>query len=323
VVQRINTTVFPDPEALARNLERVTRHLARAAGPGGRALELVHAPGGATAVRDLAGHWWRGFPFLEGSHSVERASSPAQAERLARAFGGFLSDVGELDPAELAVVIHGFHDLAARLAALEDAEQRDPLGRAGGTAPELDSARALAARIDLAAEAALPLRVVHNDCKLNNLLVDAASGAPLCVVDLDTVMPGRALYDFGELVRSAASTAAEDEPDASRMDFDFELFAGLARGFVAGARGGLAPEEIRSLALAGPRMALENGVRFLADHLEGDRYFPVHRPGHNLDRARTQLRLAERMLDRAAELRDRVRGLVQPRYSEHHPGDRS
>jgi hypothetical protein len=145
--------------------------------------------------------------------------------------------------------------------------------------------------------------VVHNDCKLNNLLFDDHSGEALCVVDLDTVMPGPVLFDFGELARTAACPAAEDERDLERVRLDSALFGALAAGFVAGARGLLGAEEIRALALAGPLMALENGVRFLTDHLDGDRYFRVARPGHNLDRARAQLRLAERMLGAERELR--------------------
>jgi Ser/Thr protein kinase RdoA (MazF antagonist) len=144
---------------------------------------------------------------------------------------------------------------------------------------------------------------VHNDCKLNNLLLDDATGEALCVVDLDTVMPGTAVFDFGELARTGACPAAEDERDLAQVRVDPELFAALARGFVAGARGVLGAVEIRALALAGPLMALENGVRFLTDHLEGDHYFRIARPGHNLDRARAQLRLAKRMLATRAEHR--------------------
>ena len=144
---------------------------------------------------------------------------------------------------------------------------------------------------------------MHNDCKLNNLLFDDRTGEALCVVDLDTVMPGTVLFDFGELARTGACPAAEDERDLDRVRVDPELFRALANGFTAGARGLLEQREIRALALAGPLMALENGVRFLTDHLEGDRYFRIARPGHNLDRARAQLRLAARMLEAEREMR--------------------
>ena len=145
---------------------------------------------------------------------------------------------------------------------------------------------------------------MHNDCKLNNLLLDDQTGEALCVVDLDTVMPGSVLFDFGELARTGACPAAEDEVDLARVRVDLDLFAALASGFAAGARGLLTADEIRALPLAGPLMALENGVRFLTDHLEGDRYFRIARPGHNLDRARAQLQLAERMLESQREMRE-------------------
>jgi hypothetical protein len=148
----------------------------------------------------------------------------------------------------------------------------------------------------------LPVRVVHNDAKLDNVLVDVDSGAVACILDLDTVMPGSVLNDFGELVRTAATHAAEDEPDLAHVDFDGARFASLARGYIDGSAAFLTDAERGCLALAGPLLALENGVRFCTDHLDGDVYFRVHRPGHNLQRARVQLRLAELMLDRVDEL---------------------
>ena len=301
VAQRVNTGIFRDPLLLAGNLERVTAHLARThrAQAGPPPLELARAADGRSSVEDDAGGWWRAFVFVEGSTSLERASSPRSAEMLAVAFGAFLADLADLDPGELSNLLPGFHDLPLRLAQLDAAAERDAAGRLGRSVEQdLIRMRRLGAQVAAAPTLAdLPQRVVHNDCKLNNLLVDARSGQPLCVVDLDTVLPGQACFDFGELVRTAASTAAEDEPDLGRVDFELELFEALARGFVAGTRGLLSPRELASLALAGPRMALENAVRFLGDHLDGDAYFRARRPGHNLDRARAQLRLAERMLD--------------------------
>ena len=306
VAQRINVGVFGDPEALARNLESVIAHLDRG-GSAPAKLRLARSSEGTSLVRDVRGQCWRAFAFVEHSRSIERVESPAQAERLARAFGAFLADLGGLDPRTLTPLLPGFHDFRARRRNLEEAARRDARQRASRSAPELAHARALWERLDEpSGDSDLPERVVHNDCKLNNLLIDERSGEPLCVVDLDTVMPGQARFDFGELVRTAAATAAEDEPDPSRVGFDLEIFRALARGFVAGARGCLAPAEIRSLALAGPRMALENGMRFLTDHVDGDVYFPAGHPGHNLERARSQLVLCERMLAVEAELRSEM-----------------
>ena len=320
VVQRINAGVFAEPEALERNLTCVTDHLfaalrARGASdPERRALRPVRSPAGRALHHSADGGWWRAFPFIEGTHAIDTPESPAQAERAARAFGGFIADLADLDPAQLAETIPRFHDLAARRVALEDAVRSDLVGRARDVSTELDAAFRAADGILAASElapGALPRRVVHNDCKLNNLLLDDRSDEALCVVDLDTVMPGTVLFDFGELARTGACPAAEDERDLARVRLDPELFGALASGFAAGTRGLLDAAEIRALALAGPLMALENGVRFLTDHLDGDRYFRIARPGHNLDRARSQLRLAERMLAAESEMRAVFDGLAR------------
>ncbi|HKA14390.1 MAG TPA: phosphotransferase, partial [Myxococcota bacterium] len=211
-----------------------------------------------------------------------------------------------LSPDRLQETIPRFHDLAGRRAALDEAVRVDAIGHARKVSAELEAVERAADRILSAPElapGALPSRVVHNDCKLNNLLLDDGSGEALCVVDLDTVMPGTVVFDFGELARTGACPAAEDERELDRVHVDPALFRALASGFVAGARGLLTAAEIRALALAGPLMALENGVRFLTDHLVGDRYFRIARAGHNLDRARAQLRLAERMLETEGEMR--------------------
>ncbi len=312
VVQRINASVFRDPDALAANIVRVTSHVRAALRARGvldvarRCLDPVVSPAGHALHRAADGGFWRAFPFIEGTHAVDNPESPEQAAAAARAFGGFVAELADLDPAQLAETIPRFHDLADRAAALESAAARDELGRAADVAPELGAARRAVDRVLGAPElapGALPRRVVHNDCKLNNLLFDDVTGEALCVVDLDTVMPGTVLFDFGELARTGACPAAEDERDLDRVRVDPALFHALASGFVAGTRGLLDADEIRALAFAGPLMALENGVRFLTDHLEGDRYFRITRAGHNLDRSRAQLRLAERMLEAGPEMR--------------------
>jgi len=313
VVQRINTAVFGDPLALGDNLRRVTEHVRsvqrerRVPDPERRCLRALAGPGGGTVHRARDGSWWRAFDFVRSAHAVERLASPAQAEEVGRAFGGFLADLDGLPPDRIRETIPDFHDLAKRLDALEDAAGRDAAGRAVATGAELDRARRLAERLlasPAAALDALPLRLVHNDCKLNNLLLDDRTGEVLCVVDLDTVMPGYALFDFGDLARSGAGQTDEDEREPARVRFDPALFRALATGFVAGARGCLTEAEIRSFSLAAPRIALELATRFLTDHLAGDRYFRIARPGQNLDRARVQLRLAELLLEFADPARE-------------------
>ena len=318
VVQRINGAVFPDPAALSANLAVVTGHLLRALRARGvadaerRCLGVVATPDGRTLHRDADGACWRAFPFLEHTRSYDVPRSPAQAREAARAFGGFLADLADLSPASLRETLPGFHDLPRRVAALDAAVARDAAGRRAAVAAESEEAAGRAHRILGDADPdRLPVRVVHNDCKLNNLLFDAGGDEALCVVDLDTVMPGSALFDFGELVRTAACPAAEDERDLSRVRFDLALFRALAEGFVAGARGALVEEEVRALVHAGPRMALENAVRFLTDHLDGDRYFRVARPDHNLDRARAQLRLVSCMMEAQDAARDAIAALAR------------
>ncbi len=311
VLQRLHGGIFADPEALMANLVRVTRHLAAKLARAGipdrrrRALALVAERGGRAFHRDADGACWRCFELIEDSIAIDSTPTPAQAFEAARAFGAFIVALADLAEPPLALVIPHFHDLPRRVAALEAALREDPHRRARAVGAEVDAARAAAERLALALGAAgardLPLRTVHNDCKVNNVLLDARSGEGLCVIDLDTVMPGTVLADFGDLVRTAASTAPEDERDLARVDFDRVGFEALARGYLAGAGSLLLPSELRALPLAGPLLALENAVRFLTDHVQGDRYFRIHRPAHNLDRTRAQLRLAGRLLEARSE----------------------
>jgi Ser/Thr protein kinase RdoA (MazF antagonist) len=221
---------------------------------------------------------------------------------VARAFGEFAADLVDLPGPSLAVTIPDFHDLAHRFAQLQEAARSDTAGRAGGVTAEIESASRSYENLQRAlAEAgcsALPRRVMHNDCKLDNVLLDVETGECLCVIDLDTVMDGTVLCDFGELVRSGTCRSPEDERNLAAMAFDDELFGALSEGYLAGTGCFLDETERRALPLAGLALTLENAIRFLADHLSGDVYFRIHRAGHNLDRARAQLRLVELMSGR-------------------------
>jgi Ser/Thr protein kinase RdoA (MazF antagonist) len=308
--QRLNTRIFRDPVRLMENVARVTDHLRAklvADDPARRCLTLRPARDGRPFHVASDGSHWRTFHFIEGTRSFDEVASPEQAGEAARAFGEFAALLADLPRPPLAITIPHFHDLARYLAHFERAVRIDAVGRAQAAAPEIASARGAAARVGAELRACrlddLPLRIAHNDCKLNNLLFDARGERALCVIDLDTVMPGRLTSDFGSLVRSAATTAAEDERDLARVDFDLERFAALLRGYLEGAGALLTPPERSALAVAGPEQTLENAVRFLADHLTGDEYFRVRREAHNLDRARAQLRLLERMLERLPEVR--------------------
>jgi hypothetical protein len=313
VFQRLNTRVFRDPGAVMDNLLRVTEHQrrtlarARAPEPERRALRLVPARDGRTFHADEAGRVWRCFPFVEGTVSYERPRHARQAREAARAFGAFAAAIADLPPPALHVTIPHFHDLAHRREALEAAVRADPRGRAREVARELDAARRVAERVAATRdESRLPRRPVHNDCKLNNLLFDARSDEALCVVDLDTVMEGALAHDFGELVRTSVNPAPEDERDPAAVQVDLGLHEALARGYLEGAGELAGEDDLAALPSAGARMALENSVRFLTDYLLGDVYFKVQRPSHNLDRHRSQLRLAELLLAARAEAERQV-----------------
>ena len=318
VLQRVNTAVFRDAEGVMENLLRVTEHQRRrleregAPEPERRVLRVLRARDGRPWHVDAAGRFWRGFPFIERTVSHERPASAAQALEAARAFGRFGAALRDLPPPPLRTTIPGFHDLAGRRRALAGAAAKDAAGRAAGLGREIEAAERAAEGIAEAVdEGALPARVVHNDCKLNNLLFDADRDEALCVIDLDTVMEGALLHDFGELVRTATNARPEDEPDPDTVRPDLELHGVLARGYLEGSAGLATAAEIASLATAGARMALENSIRFLTDYLEGDVYFRIHRPSHNLDRHRSQLRLAELLFDARAETERQVRAAAE------------
>ncbi len=290
LLQRINTRVVAEPNRLRQNVERVTSHVR-----GG--LSLVRADDGSTVVRDDEGGCWRAYRYIEGVRSFEAPETPEMAYRAARAFGEFQRALVDLPGPRLHETIPGFHDTPARYAAFERAVERDAVGRAAGARPEILQAldrRELADALQaLFRSGEIPERVVHNDAKMANVLFDAVSGEAVCVVDLDTVMPGLALYDFGDMARSMASPAVEDERDLARVVARPEFFRALARGYLDGAGPLVSAAESRLLVTAAKVITYEQALRFLSDYLEGDRYYPVAHPGQNLDRARTQLALLQ------------------------------
>ncbi len=289
ILQRINTNVFKDPVALMDNIARVTAHLQTKQGP--RAVQLIAARDGQPFHRDAAGNYWRLFNFVAGTRSYEQVQSPAQAHEAARAFGRFLRWMGDLPAPRLHATIPHFHETLRRHGALEKAINADACQRVAVAEPEITFALKHEREVSALMETPLPERIAHNDCKLNNVLFDEQTGSAVCVVDLDTVMPASALYDFGDLVRGTSSTAAEDERDLGKVNMDLRLFEALARGYFAEAGGLLTREERQMLVLAGKLITFETGIRFLTDFLCGDTYFKVHRDGHNLDRCRTQFAL--------------------------------
>ncbi len=291
VCQSVNEHVFRDLAAVESNLDRVDRHLAGT----GLVAPLRRTASGAVHWRDDAGTAWRVTAWVEGSFP---ARGRADAGATAHAFGRFVRALTDLPGPALRETIPGFHDLPGRIATFEAHVAADRVGRLRHCADVVAAARRLLSTGDVAADlGALPATAVHNDAKVDNLLVDA-DGRPLAIVDLDTVMPGSPLFDLGELLRTGTTDAPEDAADPSSIELDEAAYDAIVAGFGEGVGSALDPLARSLLPIAGPRMALENAIRFLGDHLDGDRYFAVHREGQNLDRARTQLRVAELLVVR-------------------------
>ncbi len=297
--QRVNGHVFRDTALLMDNVSRVLTHAAsRLAGSpdaSRRVLTLVPARDGRPFVVDDEGACWRTYLFIEGARTYDIVETPAQAEAAAQAFGRFQSLLADLPGERLHDTIPDFHHTRRRFDAFVAAVAADPCNRAAACADLIEVALAHEADADrlLAASAAgdVPERVTHNDTKVNNVMIDVATGEALCVVDLDTTMPGLAPVDFGDMVRTATNAAAEDEPDPSRVVSRPEMFEALVRGYLSAAGDVLRPTEVDWLAFAGQLLAFEQAIRFLGDHLLGDAYYRIHHPGHNLERARAQLAL--------------------------------
>ena len=233
------------------------------------------------------------YHFISGARSYDAVETTGQAFQAAKAFGEFQKMLATLPAPRLNDTIPDFHDTPKRFIALEQSIAADAAGRGVLAKPEIEFALAHKSITGVLLDANLPERVTHNDTKLNNVLLDETTGEGICVIDLDTVMPGLALYDFGDMVRTTTSPALEDEQDLSKVTMQFPMFEALVRGYLSAAGGFLTKEEKQFLAFSGKLITFEIGIRFLADYLAGDKYFKVHREGHNLDRTRTQFKLVE------------------------------
>jgi Ser/Thr protein kinase RdoA (MazF antagonist) len=313
--QHINHHVFRDPIALMNNIARVTSHIrGKLAGDPDvdrRALTLVPALDGGYLYRDDHGYFWRTYWFIEGAHTHDTVQTPQQAYEAARAFGRFQQLLADLPAPRLHDTIPDFHHTPKRFATLDAAILADSVNRARLAKSEIEFSRQRIAITGTLLAAGLPERITHNDTKFNNVMLDDQTGEAVCVVDLDTVMPGLALYDFGDMVRTTTSPAAEDERDLRKVTMQLPLFEALVRGYLSSAGEFLTPGEIRHLSFAGKLIAFEIGIRFLTDYLAGDTYFKVHRPDHNLDRCRAQFRLVESIEQQEEEMNrlvDRLAG---------------
>ncbi len=297
ILQRINHHIFKNPPALMENIRRVTAHLSEktAGGPeqSRRVLTLLPTREGRSFHRDAEGNYWRAYIFIEKARTYDAVESPGQAFEAAKAFGRFQKLLADLPAPRLHDTIPDFHHTPKRFAALETAIEADAFNRAKPAKAEIQFALNHKAITSVLVDAKLPERVTHNDTKFNNVMLDDATGEGICVIDLDTVMPGLALYDFGDMLRTTTSPAKEDERDLSKVQMQFPMFDALLRGYLTMASEFLTGAEKQFLAFSGKLITFENGIRFLTDFLAGDTYFKIHREGHNLDRCRTQFKLVE------------------------------
>jgi hypothetical protein len=311
VLQRINHHVFKNVEGLMSNINKVLEHLENrvskqdAPTNGLVPLRLIRTFDGNNYCKDGSGNYWRMYNFVPGSHSYDTIENTQLAREAGKAFGTFQLLTSDLDGASLVETIPGFHDIANRLQTFRETLARNPLGRAAVTFDEIRFAEKRAEEMHrillLGKEGRIPLRVTHNDTKINNVLFDE-TGKALCIVDLDTVMPGYSLYDFGDAIRTGASSAAEDEEDLSKVGIRMDLFRSYSEGYLSVARAFLEPEEIRNLAFSARFMTFIIGLRFLTDHLDGDHYYRIRYENHNLTRARSQFRLVSRMEEHAGQM---------------------
>lgn len=314
-IQRLNTAVFPEPERVATTVARVAAHQHRRLAATGcpdahrRALTVLPAADGRPWMVDDEGGHWRAFLHIGRARSHSRVATPALAGQVARVAARFLVELDDLGEPAITDAIPGFRDFGGRQAALDAVVTADEHDRAAGCGSEIDAVSAHRGLLDELAAARvggrLPLRTVHNDAKADNVLVDEVTGEGLCMVDLDTVALGTVLYDVGDLVRTAAAGGHEDDPTAL-PPVRPALLEAVLTAYLGTAGALLTPGEIDLLPLAGPLMTFEAAIRFLTDHLAGDFYYRTSRPGHNLDRARAQLRL----LDALVGARQRTADLV-------------
>jgi hypothetical protein len=301
--QKINTTVFKNPVTLMKNVMRVTSHVRQKLETSGtkdltrRSLVIVPTRDGQSFYRNGDDECWRTFVFVEGVQTFEAVQSQAQAFQAGKAFGEFQSLLVDLKDERLSETIPDFHHTRKRFSALQKAIEKDRFNRAELAKTEIDFVLAREEIVDVILEAMakrkIPERITHNDTKFNNVMLDIQTGEAMCVVDLDTVMPGCALYDFGDMVRTTTSPTLEDERDLGKVKLQLPMFKKLAEGYLSTAGQFLTSAEKALIAFSGKLITFEIGIRFLTDYLSGDTYFRIHRPGHNLDRCRTQFKLVE------------------------------
>jgi len=320
ILQRINSSIFKNPEAVMENIVRVTTHIRGKLDDAGandiqrRVLKVVPTQEGRAYFRCPEGNYWRCFNFIENARTYNICRSPEHIYESARAFGEFENYLIDLPGPALHETIPDFHNGPKRFMAFQTALKKNKYNRAKSVKKEIDFLLSNSWIFDvlpkLAKENKIPLRITHNDAKNNNIMFDNTTLKAICVIDLDTVMPGISLYDFGDIVRTTISDAAEDEPDLSKVTIDISRFEAIVKGYLSSAGTFLNKVEVNNLLLGAKIIILEQAVRFLTDLLAGDTYYKINRPDHNLDRTRTQIRLYELILEHEGELNEIVNRII-------------
>jgi len=310
ILQRVSRAAFHNIPALMGNIAAVTAFLAARTDDPRASLHLVPTREGGLWYQDVEGEYWRVYDFIEDSICLQAPESAEDFYQSAVAFGSFQHMLQDFPADTLYETIPAFHNTPDRYRRFNESLRTDAMGRAAKVLPEIDfylsREEEAGSLIAMLRKGELPLRVTHNDTKLNNVMLDCRTRKALCVIDLDTVMPGLVAYDFGDSIRFGAATAHEDEQDLEQVGLDLRLYRRFAEGFIP-ACGALTKEEIETLPLGAKLMTLECGLRFLTDYLDGDHYFSVSRPGHNLDRARTQMKLVAETERRWDEIQSIIR----------------
>lgn len=315
ILQRMNNDIFTDVKGLMENITGVTAFLRRKieeanGNPDRETLNVIWTKDGKSYFEDSAGFYWRGYLYIEDASSYDVVEKPEDFYESAKAFGHFQSLLSEYPAEKLHETIPDFHNTPVRFKTFKKAVEEDKCGRKSMVEKEIqfimEREKEMSMAMDMLKEGKLPLRVTHNDTKLNNIMIDNKTRTGICVIDLDTVMPGLSINDFGDSIRFGANTAEEDEVDLSKVSLSLPLFEVYVKGFLEGCNGSLTEQEIKMLSMGAKLMTLECGMRFLTDFLSGDTYFKIHRDNHNLDRTRTQLELVADMEKKWKEMEEIV-----------------
>lgn len=313
ILQAINTNVFKKPEEVMHNIELVTTYLKSQTDDKRKVLSLVYTKDGRSFFKDSEGRYWRLYDFIEDSLCLELPQSTEDFYQSAIAFGEFQKLLNSFPVEKLFETIPDFHNTPDRYKKFLNAVEKDICGRAAEVSEEIkflvDRKDFYSVLFESNKKGLLPFRVTHNDTKINNVMLDEKTRTALCVIDLDTIMPGFSVNDFGDSIRFGASTAAEDEKDLNKVQMDINLFETYAKGFVKGCGGMLSKDEIRLMPEGAKMMTIECGMRFLTDYLEGDTYFKIKHEKHNLDRCRTQLKLVYDMESKWEKMKEIVENI--------------